>query len=98
MLFLFLCLTVLAALWEAWAVRDFVEGTALPPDERLTLWWIGLAANSALLLWMVRDCLTRPLRSCVRNRWLAVIIFLGVVGTTAYFFTVKMRKSSPTGT
>lgn len=92
MLVLFLCLTVIAAFWEGWVIRDFVAGKPLPPNENFILWWIGFGANSGLLLWMVGDCLTRPLKSSIRNRWLAAIVFLGVLATTPYFFMVKMKK------
>ena len=92
MVFLFCSLAVVAALWEVWVAQAFVMGRALPPPHTAILWWLGFAANSALLLWMVIDCMGRPLKSSVRKRWLVAIIFLGVIGSSAYFFMVRMRN------
>ena len=92
MLSLFAVLVLISALWEFWVLWAFIEGTALHPEKGAALWWIGFSANGALLLWMLIDCLMRPLRSNIRSRWIFAITFLGVPGSCAYFFLVKMKE------
>lgn len=92
MLSFFLALAATSGLWEIWILRAYLMGAPLWPTEGSAWWWVGFSANGSMMLWMLIDCLARPLKSKIRSRWIAAIVFLGVIGSATYFFLVKMKK------
>ena len=92
MLVIFLILASLAAFWEVWTFTTFLSGRPFWITDGPALWWIGFIANTCIMFWMLVDCFAKPLKTNIRNKWIAAIIFLGVIGSAAYFFLVKMKK------
>lgn len=91
MVAVFVVLAMIAGFWEVWAIRAFLIGSPMWSSEGSALWGIGFIANTGMMLWMLVDCFARPLKPTIRNRWIATIIFLGVVGGAAYFWFVKIE-------
>ncbi|NIS08085.1 MAG: hypothetical protein GWO07_04835 [Candidatus Dadabacteria bacterium] len=52
-----------------------------------------LVPQGILVIWMMRDCKKRNFTSSdSMNNWISIILYLGIIGTTAYYFKIKRNN------
>jgi len=50
----------------------------------------GIASIFIFWIWMIIDCVNRDFNR--RGRWLALILFLNIIGALIYFFCIKLKQ------
>jgi len=43
-------------------------------------------------IWMIIDCAQRKMKDNDKVVWILILIFLGTIGATIYYFVVKRKK------
>jgi uncharacterized membrane protein (DUF4010 family) len=91
--FMLTAISVVTFVWVVW-----VLGHVQPPGlaNPLMPFAIALVSQAILMIWCVRDISRRTFpNSATTLNWAAAVLFLGVVGTTAYVLCVKKRQWKP---
>ena len=56
----------------------------------ILLFAVGIAATVFWIL-MIIDCAKRKMSDGERVAWILVLVFLGIIGATIYYFAVKRK-------
>ena len=89
-------LTVVSFVSFGWAL--WVLGHEYPVDAWYTFspFALHVVSQGILMIWCLRDISQRTFaNSSTTLNWAGAIVFLGVVGTTAYAVSVKRRQWKP---